>query len=82
MKQNDMEKIYRHSKNNIAEISKSKICECFYCKKIFAPNEIKNRLENENTALCPYCSVDSVLSDASGVEITKKLLEEMHKIYF
>ena len=82
LKKVDLEKIYQHSKNNRAEILKSKTCGCFYCKKIFSPKEIKNWLKKENTALCPYCTIDTVVGDASGVEITSGLLEEMHKRYF
>ncbi len=82
MDKKEIEKIYAHSKNNKDEILRSETCGCFFCKKVFAPKKIKNWLEKENTALCPYCAVDSVLGDASGVEITKSLLEEMHRIYF
>ena len=61
MEQTNLEKVYQHSKNNKAELLRSKTCGCFYCKKIFNPKEIKNWLEKENTALCPYCTIDSVL---------------------
>lgn len=77
-----LEEIHQHSHNNKEEIAKSKTCGCFYCKEIFAPSEIKSWLKKENTALCPYCTIDSVLGDACGVQITNKLLEEMHKFYF
>jgi hypothetical protein len=33
------------------------------------------------TAICPICSIDAVLGDAS-VELTAELLEVMHKLFF
>lgn len=78
----NLEKVYQHCKNNKVEILKSKTCGCIYCKKIFTPKQITNWLAKEDTALCPYCNIDSVLADASGVEITEALLEKMNKKYF
>ena len=37
--------------------------------------------ENE-TAFCPYCGVDSVIGESSGYHITKEFLEEMNQYWF
>ena len=34
------------------------------------------------TAVCPNCTVDSVIGDASGYPITKELLDDMNKKWF
>ena len=39
------------------------------------------RNSTQRTALCPYCGIDSVIGSASGVEISSKLLKEMHDYY-
>lgn len=78
-----LELAYKHSKNNKAEIEKSDMCGCFYCGKIFTPNEIKDWIRDSGeTALCPYCKVDAVIGRVSGVEITHKFLNEMNKKWF
>ena len=34
------------------------------------------------TAICPYCGVDAVIGESSGVSITKEFLERMHNKWF
>jgi hypothetical protein len=63
------------------------MCGCFFCLATFPPGEIKDWVdENEDgvgqTALCPYCGIDSVIGSASGFPITREFLEEMHRFYF
>ena len=60
-------------------------CDCFYCLKIFNPTEIKEWLIEDNgkeTALCPYCEIDSVIAECNDYKITKELLKEMYDYWF
>jgi hypothetical protein len=71
-------------------ILKSKICGCFYCLRIFPPNEINEWIEEREdcprgpgkTAICPKCGIDSVLPDTIGYEIKKDFLVKMQKKFF
>lgn len=72
---------------NRDELSKDDKCACFCCMKVFSPSEIKEWSAEENggkgvTAICPYCDVDSVLSESSGFPLTKEFLGAMHTRYF
>ena len=68
---------------NREQLKQSKRCGCFDCVKIFDPSEIVEWCDlDEDTALCPYCGIDSVLGDASGFEITGELLQQMHDYWF
>lgn len=57
-------------------------CGCFYCLKIFEPKEIEEYIEDDNeldrygTAICPYCGIDSVISESSGYPITEDFFEK------
>lgn len=83
MEQIDLQKAHEHSRNNKKEILASKTCGCFYCREMFDPKEIKNWIkEGEGTAQCPYCFIDSVIGDASGIPITSAFLQEMHRKWF
>ncbi len=55
---------------------------CYYCKRIFSPSEITEWTDDGNTAICPYCGVDSVIGESSGLPITTDVLEEMHRRWF
>ena len=82
----DIIELHKHSIYNEGEIAASTVCGCFYFGHIFKPNSIKDFLMEKNstqrTALCPYCGIDSVIGSASGVEISSKLLKEMHDYWF
>ncbi len=69
------------------EILASKVCGCFYCKRVFASTEIIDWYDpkddpNGETAACPHCGIDSVIGDASGYDLTPKFLAEMHQRWF
>jgi hypothetical protein len=50
--------------------------------KIFSPTEITDWCDNEETAICPHCGIDSVIGESSGIPITKLFLKGMHKEWF
>jgi len=67
------------------EILISNLCGCFYCLQTFLPSEIvewfEENIEFGETAVCPKCGIDSVLS--SEFPITDKyFLNEMNKHWF
>lgn len=80
----DLEQMRNHSINNRNEIEKSESCGCYHCKKIFVSSEVKEWLKDKNgeTARCPYCSIDSVIGDASGYLITEEFLNKMNEKWF
>lgn len=68
---------------NKEQIEKSETCGCFSCGRIFPSAEVTDYVSDEEpTALCPYCHIDSVIGDASGFPITGKFLKEMEKRWF
>lgn len=74
---------HKYSANHKATLQKDKICGCFYCLKVFNPQEITEWiLDKEGTAMCPYCSIDSILGESSGYPITVDFLSLMHKYWF
>jgi hypothetical protein len=77
-----LEAAHRHCMASEDELRQSKAAECFYCKSIFPAAAVTQFLENEHTALCPGCMIDSVLGDASGFPIAPDFLAEMHQYWF
>ena len=73
---------HSHSTHNCNELSKSKMAGCFYCKSIFDPKEITEWTDDDITAICPYCGIDSVLADESGFPINVDFLSEMNSYWF
>jgi len=80
MSKEDLEKIHKHSSCNREELSKVNKCGCFFCLKIFDPKEITQWLKDDNgdTAMCPYCMIDSVIAESDEYELNEKLLQEMY----
>jgi hypothetical protein len=75
---------HQHSSNHREEVERSAVCGCFYCRETFGPAEIEEWLADEDgTALCPRCAVDSVLGSASGYPVTDpEFLGAMHERWF
>ena len=83
---------HKHCANHREEILGSKLCGCFYCIKLFCPDEILDWIdtsteetdinEKGQTALCPKCGIDSVIGDASGFPIDISFLKKMHGYWF
>ncbi|MEI0510176.1 cytoplasmic protein [Brachyspira intermedia] len=77
-------KIHKLSSNHKELLIKEDICGCFYCVSIFSPKLITDWIEDENdlTAICPYCGIDSIIPNHSDYQLNKELLEEMRKHFF
>ena len=74
---------HQFSSNHRQQLLYDKKCGCFYCLKIFDPKEITNWIEDEDgTAICPYCGIDSVIGESSGYPITEEFLAKMQKHWF
>jgi len=77
---------HKHSSRHRDEIERSAICGCFYCGEICAPPEIKDWLDEEDeedTALCPSCGIDSLIGSASGYPVAEPIfLKSMHERFF
>jgi hypothetical protein len=70
--------------DNADSVQASQKCGCFFCEKIFPAVEVTRFMKEKtgHTALCPYCGIDSVLGDASGIEVSQDFLQRMHKEWF
>ena len=73
---------HKYCTGNKEQLKNDAVCGCFYCLEIFSPKEIKMWLDRENTALCPYCCLDSVIGESSGYPITKEFLKKMNEYWF
>ncbi len=60
---------HKFSSYNRALIKRSKVCTCFCCLKEFPAEKAEYDYAGEDTAICPYCWTDSVIPEASGVDI-------------
>lgn len=51
---------------------------CYFCFRNGKVSDIEEWCDNEQTALCPYCSVDAVLP----IKLSENQLMECHKKWF
>ncbi|HXT87590.1 MAG TPA: cytoplasmic protein [Verrucomicrobiae bacterium] len=73
---------HKHSSRHRGELESSVLCGCFYCLSIFPSSEIVEWVDDDQTAICPKCPVDSVIGSASGFPITREFLRRMHDYWF
>lgn len=75
---------HKLSSNNKTLLSNSNYCGCFYCLKIFDFYEVKEWIKDSKdySAICPYCSIDSVIPDNLNYNLTEEFLEKMNEVWF
>ena len=74
---------HKHSSRHREEVLSSEIAGCFYCLETFAPADIVDWIdENDSCALCPKCGIDSVIGSASGYPIDRAFLQKMKLHWF
>jgi hypothetical protein len=80
----DQDHLRAHSRCRInrEELTQSELCGCFYCLAIYQPSEITEWVDENKTAMCAKCGIDSVISAASGYPITAEFLQRMHDHWF
>lgn len=82
MDADDLKNAHLYSAFNREQLSHSEKCGCFYCLKIFDPVIIDDWCDGGQTAICPYCHVDSVIADSELFPVCKDFLEQMYKFWF
>ena len=69
--------------NHRSEIEASRLAGCFFCCAVYPPSQIEEWIDDDTTAVCPKCGIDSVVGDASGYPVDDgKFLKEMNGIWF
>ena len=77
-------KAHEKSSNHKEEILAKVISGCFYCRKVYPSKEIEEWIDEQNggeTAICPKCNIDSVLSSELPINEENFLLA-MNKYFF
>ncbi|WP_258235498.1 cytoplasmic protein [Bacillus atrophaeus] len=68
-----------HNKSYLEKVNR---CGCFHCLEIFNSDEIIEWIDDEDTAVCPYCGIDSVIGESAVLPITEEFLKGMCKRWF
>ena len=76
------DKLHKKSSYHRKELESSRICGCFYCCRIYAPKEIYEWCDGDQTAICPRCGIDSVLPLSETDPDNKKVLRGMYEYWF
>ena len=78
-----LETAFSLSKMNRVLFEDEVACGCFFCGQILNSKLIKKWTEGgiDDTGLCPYCGMDTVLPENCGVTVDRELLTDMHDYY-
>ena len=73
----------KHSCKHREEIEKSSVIVCYYCQTFLKLAEIKEWVDKDQTAVCPYCGIDTVLGNASGMFLlTTEFVKDLNYRWF
>ncbi len=73
---------HKQSSFHKKSLKHDQVCGCFHCGKLFSSQKIEDWYDDGQTACCPYCCIDSVVGESSGVEITEEFLIAMEDHWF
>ncbi len=74
----DYMKVSNSAFKNKEIIKKSNKVACYYCLNIYDATHIRDYTD-DNTAICPFCDVDTIIGDATNYPIEdKNFLEHMY----
>ncbi|MGY3703309.1 hypothetical protein BW731_02260 [Vagococcus martis] len=75
---------HKLSVNNKSLLKESVTCGCFYCIRLFEYGDIIECIGgiSDDTALCPFCEIDSVLPESELYQLNELFLEEMYNVWF
>lgn len=83
MTEDELRSAHDRAFRNKPSITASTVCGCFFCKKTCTPSDVLEWVRRDETALCPHCSIDALIGDASGLPVTDEaFLSEMHAHWF
>lgn len=73
-----LEKAHQYSSHHRTLLAQGLTCGCF---NIFHFDEIKEWIDQNDTAFCPSCGIDTVVGECSGYPITQYFLGKMNKYW-
>ena len=88
MSRNEYFKASEFARHNKTILQNDKLCGCYRCLRIFPTHDINEYclegfLGNEElTAICPYCKVDSLIGEGSEYPINVEFLRLMYGYAF
>lgn len=76
----------KHSRSNRSEIEASGLCACYCCESTVPAKDVcewtPSKGSLEECAVCPTCGCDSLIGDASGIELDPAFLSAMSEHFF
>jgi hypothetical protein len=76
-----LKQAYEHSRLNRGFIIPGSTCRCFHCLGSFAGDRISRWTDDGETALCPHCGVDAVVSSAAD-RLSEGLIRQLRATWF
>jgi hypothetical protein len=77
---------FEASKKNRRGLLKSALCHCFQCTMQSPPSQIEFWIDDEQTALCPSCLMDTLIGDRSAFvqkhPLSSKSIRLLHETWF
>jgi len=77
-----LKRAHKSSSMHREQVLASAVCGCFHCRATFSPSAIDEWTDDDQTALCPKCSIDSVIGDASGEPVGDDLFLLRMRMYW
>lgn len=82
MNEDFIKKAPMYSFKNKEAVSASQICGCYNCLNIINTNDIEFWTDDDETALCPNCTLDTLIAESFQVQLDKETLQKIRDHWF
>lgn len=75
----------RQTAYNRAQVERASRCGCFHCGGMFAGMSVLSWLpepDGPDTALCPYCGADAIVTGSAGARPTTAMLAQLYRRWY
>lgn len=55
-------------------VETSQTCGCYHCLKVIQTKDIEFWTDDDETALCPKCTLDTLIPESTGIPIDQESL--------
>lgn len=67
---------------NKEAVGASQICGCFNCLQIINVSDIEFWTDDDETALCPNCTLDTLIAESLNVPLDEETLKKIRDHWF
>lgn len=77
MSEDFIKKAPMYAFKNKEAVAISQICGCYNCLNVISVKDIEFWTDDDETALCPKCTLDTLIAGSLGIQLDRETLQKI-----